>query len=226
MIDRATMWGMRRHPLADAGYRIERGLAIAIVLAAAALAATAQARVVRITRLADVCPGNDNWDKVAQCIRRHGTLTIERDQPDLKLVRVAAPSSFAGFYLYAHGAKWTHRGSLRVSEEGELLGLSRVRFGAHAGHRVDVGTVRTSAVTLDGVSSVGAQVRERESLVCFDDDWGCVVVTTACDVLVAGKAYYAFRGALVYEHHELRVVGDRAHIAPHCEQDELVLADQ
>lgn len=198
--------------------------AVAFVLV---LATPAQARrVVQLPRLADLCPGNENWAKVEACIRRHGQLTIEHADADAKLVRVRAPSLISGLYLYRHRAKWEYLGELGVYADPELLGFSRVRFGPHAGYRVDAGVASSRGLSLDGVTTISAVFRERFTLVCFEGSFGCFAMTTACDMLVGGKAYYTFRGTLVYDHHELRVVGDRTAAGSICTQAEVVFRDQ
>jgi hypothetical protein len=200
--------------------------ALASVLATAFMLAGADARrVVHIPTLADLCPGNAEWSKVAECIKRHGAFKLARDEARVKLVYVTDVGRFGGLYVYMFNKQWQLRGDLRMWQETDLLGFEHIAFGKHRGYRVDTGVSMPTSYSFDGETSVPAVLRQSLTLVCFDDAFGCTQVMTACDLMFHGKAYFSFRGKLVYEARQLKIVGDRGNAGMYCVQPELVVSD-
>ncbi len=200
---------------------MKRALLVLLVLAASADAR----RVVHIPTLAELCPGNDEWNKVAQCIRRQSPFELERDEPAVKVVSIDRAGRMSGLYIYTFANKWTLRGQLPLYQDRDLLRFERVTFGKHTGYRLDVGLTADMPVSFDQETTIPAVLRQQVTLLCFEDRAVCVQATTACDLLVHGKAYYSFRGTLKYTEHKLQVVGDRRNTGSMCVQDELVLVD-
>jgi hypothetical protein len=201
-------------------------LAFGAVLAGALPADHADARrVVHMPTIAELCPGNAEWQKVAECLKRQSPFKLVRDEARVKVVDIPGTSRFAGIYVYGHGKQWQLRGELRVYEEHELLRFERVTLGNHAGYRLDAGIAVATSYSLDGETSIPAVLRQTQTLVCFEDA-GCSQVMTSCDLLVHGKALYSFRGKLAYMKKQLQVVGDRKNAGGYCQQPELVLDDQ
>ncbi|HEY5951983.1 MAG TPA: hypothetical protein VIV40_41085 [Kofleriaceae bacterium] len=204
-----------------------RALAVICFVAALAFAGRADARrVVHIPTLEEVCPGNDDWAKVGECIKRHGAFTVVREEANLKVVSLGEQSRFAGIYIYMHGKTWRMHGQLRISEPHDVLDFSHVTFGNHVGVRLDVGLTTPMSFSIDGeTSETMGLFRQTLTLLCFEDGVGCTQMTTACDLMLHGKAYYSFRGKLRYANHQLEVIGDRRIAGDYCAQPELVLSD-
>lgn len=201
-------------------------LLLALAAIASALGTADARRVVHMPTLAELCPGNAEWSKVTACMKRNGAgFEVVRDDARVKLVHVTAQPRYAGFYLFTYGKTWQLRGQLATYVEHDLLRFERVTFGPHAGYRIDAGLAVSTALSLDGETNLPAKLRQQLTLVCFDDRAGCVQMFTACDLLVHGKAYAAFRGKLVYSDRQLKVVGDRRNTGAYCQQAELVVSD-
>jgi len=183
-------------------------------------------RVVHIPQLNELCPGGEDWDKVAECIKRQAPFTLLRDSATVKLVNIEERSRIGGIYLYTHSERWALRGEVRLYQERDLLSFERATYGKHSGYRIEVGLSTSSFVSLDGGETVVPAVfRYKQTSLCLDESYGCLQMNTACDVLVHGKAYNSFRGKLVYEDKQLKVVGDRANAGQYCVQGELVIQD-
>lgn len=203
-----------------------RRLALVACVALASIAGRGDARrVVHIPTLGELCPGNTEWRKVAECIKRQGAFTLERDEERVKVVHVTEKSRMGGLYIYTLGKQWKLRGELRLYQDHDVLGFTHVTFGKHSGVRLDAGLAMPTSFSLDGETTMPATLRQEHTLVCFDDRSGCVQMMTSCDLLLRGKAYYTFRGKLVYADRQLKVVGDRGKAGNYCVQPELVLAD-
>jgi hypothetical protein len=182
-------------------------------------------RVVHMPTLAELCPGNAEWTKVTECMKRNAVVfKLVRDEAEIKLVHVTGQSRFAGLYVFMHRKQWQLRGELHMYLEHDLLRFEPVKLGKHTGYRLDAGIAMATSHSLDGETSVPAVLRQQLTLVCFDDS-GCVQVMTSCDLQLHGKAFYSFRGKLEYSAHQLKVVGDRRNAGTYCQQPELVLSD-
>jgi hypothetical protein len=204
---------------------VKRIIVAALVMVSAAPASSR--RVVHIPTLGELCPGGAVWDKIAGCITRQverGAVKLLRDDDAVKLVHIREGGRLAGLYLYRHAKHWKLIGELRRYEPLELLGFARVTFDKYTGHRIDVGFSSMSAITIHD-SHLPALFRSRMTMLCFDDDDDCVHLMTSCDVLVHGKALHSFRGTLVYEERQLRLVGDRTHAGQYCGAIDVVRDD-
>lgn len=198
----------------------------ASVLFLLVLAASADARrVIHMPTLGELCPGNDSWDSIAQCIRRQAPFTLVHDGAGAKIVSISEMGRFSGVYVYTHAKKWALRGELRLYHERDVLGFTRVELGQHTGYRVDIGVATAMPMSFDGEMSVPTVLRQQHTLLCLDDRADCLQIVTACDLLVHGKAYSSFRGSLQYTDRQLKVVGDRRNAGMMCVQSEVVLND-
>src|SRR5258705_12297075 len=115
---------------------------------------------------------------------------------------------------------------MRLWQEHDVLGIEHVTFGAHKGIRFDVGLSTPLAFSTDGETTMQGLLRQQQTLVCFDGSWGCLQATTSCEMLLRGKAYYAFRGTLSYANKQLQVIGDRSRTGNYCTSPEIVVQDQ
>jgi hypothetical protein len=204
---------------------MKRWLVFALLLVTAGTASSR--RVVRMPTLPEVCPSNAEWDKLDACIRRHGSAKVLRDEPHLKIIDLDDRASrFGGIYIYSFKNKWDMRGQMRLWQEHDVLGIEHVTFGAHKGIRFDVGLSTPLPFSIDGETTQQGLLRQRQTMVCFDDSWGCLQVTTSCEMLLRGKAYYSFRGTLSYANKQLQVIGDRSRAGNYCTSPEIVLQDQ
>jgi hypothetical protein len=181
-------------------------------------------RVVHIPTISELCPGGESWDKIGECIKRQAPFKLLRDEENLKLVQIDEPYRFGGLYIYTHPKQWKLHGEVRLYQPHEVLAFDRVTFGKRSGYRIDVGISAASSVSFDGETSVDMLIRQKLTNLCFDNSY-CMQVTTACDVFVHGKAYYSFRGKVVYENRQLKIVGDRTNAGQYCAQGELLSVD-
>ena len=91
-------------------------------------------RVIHIPTLAELCPGNDDWSKVAQCINREAPFKLERDEPTVKVVNLQQAGRLSGLYVYMFAKKWTLRGELPIYQERDVLRFERIALGPHTGY--------------------------------------------------------------------------------------------
>src|SRR6185503_16229628 len=107
-------------------------------------------RVVHIPTIGELCPGGEDWDKVATCIKRQAPgAKIVRDTADIKLVRVAENGRFGGLYLYTHPKQWKMAGEVRTYQDFELLTFEPATYGKRSGYRIDIGMAQPSAIAMD-----------------------------------------------------------------------------
>ena len=203
---------------------MKRIVVLALLLATAGTASARRKRVVHIPTIGELCPGGAEWDKVTACIKRQSPFKLLRDESGVKLVQIAENSRFSGLYIYTHDKQWKLQGEIRLHQAHDLLAFERVTMGKRSGFRVDVGTSTPSAITIDGETTLPAVFRYKLTSLCFLNSY-CMQMTTSCDVLLRGKAYYAFRGKVVYERGQIKVVGDRSNAGQYCQQAELVGSD-
>lgn len=197
----------------------------AVVVAVMTSTASAR-RVVHIPTLAELCPGNGEWNKVAECVKRQAPFKLLRDEAKLKLLRIDADRRhFGGYYIYTYDKQWKLYGSLPQYQAADMLAFEPVTYGVRSGYRVDIGVSAQSGISLDGETTIPAEMRYRMTALCFGGGY-CTQFMTACDVLVRGRAYYTFRGKLWYENKQLKVIGDRSRAGPSCVQHEVVMVDQ
>ena len=62
-----------------------------------------------------------------------------------------------------------------------------------------------------------AIVDRKLAILCAGTGYYCTALTTSCDVLIHGKAYWSYRGKLVIERSMARVEGDRRNAGDICE---------
>ena len=107
-----------------------------------AIATTATAEVVEIPRVADVCGAAAKWYVVSACLAEHGFVTIVRDQPSAKLLRLDGPKRpgdgpALGVYLFVQSNHaWKIGGMYEWSDPYEISDFAPAR----------------SAITPDGAS--------------------------------------------------------------------------
>jgi hypothetical protein len=170
-------------------------------------------------------PGSATWNATAACLERFGKPKVVRSESDLRLVELVGRDRddlTSGTYLYAlREGRWRIGGMVRGSDH-KLLGLTRPRLAGREVFRIDIRQAHDDAISLDGVSVHPARVQQQLAVFCSGRHQDCAHVMTSCDVFVGGKSYWAFRGKLVVQHRELRVVGDRTKAGALCVQDELV----
>ena len=196
---------------------------VVIALLAAMTGTAAGRRVVHIPSIGELCPANADWDKLATCVKRHAPFKLLRDGASLKLLHIdGGRRNFGGYYVFTYDKQWRLHGHVPTYSAGDLLQFERVTFGSRAGYRVDLGTTTMSAITVDDETSIPALYRHRITALCFGGGY-CTQVITECDVMVHGRAYFTFRGKLVHENKQLKVIGDRSRAGAYCEQAELVM---
>jgi hypothetical protein len=190
-----------------------RWLAVLLVLV---VASEASARVVMRPPVERLCSRGKTWPEVSACLAKHGAVKLIRSITGARLVSVTEMQDrklgHEAMYLYIQSnAEWKLGANLnRGFGDFDILALERLVIGKHSGFRIDVGQAWRSTVLLDKVYPVAATYRLKRSLFCGGDGFGCPSITTACEVLVHGKAMFAFRGAMTIEDGAVLVSGDRS----------------
>jgi hypothetical protein len=190
--------------------------AIAVMLAIAAAApAHADMDAERPPPQVRACRHAPSFATIEQCLRARGRVTVLRELPHARVVRIEekferGDDTDVGMSLYVERAgSWRLGGIFESQGPYELLAADTVRSGTHEGYRLDVGDIRTTSLSLDDVTSTPAAVRAHRVVLCSGDDWHCIEMMTACDVLVRGRTYFTFRGAVEVGNNVVRVAGDR-----------------
>jgi hypothetical protein len=187
-----------------------------------AVASLADARVIMIPPVARDCGQAPTWDAVTTCTSKFGTVTVEKTLPHAKLVKITQETSgVRGFYLFVerHGA-WLLGGM--YEEKGDALALESVRLGTHDVYHVEIGTTAHEEIGLEDGTTARAVIVEHAQIYCTGTGYRCSAMTTSCDVLVAGKTRWTFRGKVSWKDGALHVTGDRTHAGPMCDQSETV----
>jgi hypothetical protein len=170
----------------------------------------------------DHCPHGKTWPDVLACVTKLGAPTVLQSTAHERLVRVvqkiqgnvgdavAATYYDLGVYLYVErGKQWQIAGMFEMPGDYELLSFDHVTIDGHRGYRFDIGRSMVLDVELDDTSRARSMLAQRIAVYCAGDSYRCTDITTACDVIVHGKTYWTFRGSIVVEPKQLRVVGDR-----------------
>jgi hypothetical protein len=160
------------------------------------------------------CQRRASWELVTKCVRMFGVVKSIRSSDKLHLLEVSDPEGGElGYFLYvAVGTDWNLRGVHLGAEE--LLSFEPFTLDKHTGYRMEFGNSFATAVALEDSSTVPALMSTRVAAYCGGESYRCTEVTTACDILVEGKAYWTFRGTVEFPElnrlvREIAVVGDR-----------------
>jgi hypothetical protein len=178
--------------------------------------------VIRIPPVASECGEEPTWEQVATCASKFGTVKVERTLPHARLIAIQDENAAArGFYLFVevHGA-WRLGGMYEMP--GEALALESVRLGTHDVYRFEVGVTEREELSLDGRTPERAVILHHDQIYCTGIGYRCSSLTSACDVLIAGKSLLTFRGKVSWKAGALHVAGDRSHAGDMCEQNEVV----
>ena len=174
------------------------------------------------------CPQGKTWTDVTKCLQKHGRPAIVKQIAGARLVRLDQQESGqwvdGGIYVYVE-----HQGAWKVSggffgrgTEYEMLDFKPLTVGNHTGYRIDIGQASPLWVQLDGVTTQVATRRAYQTMFCSPGHHYCTQATRTCEVLVRGKAYWAFRGAMKLDGNEITIAGDRKLAGPFCAQAERV----
>lgn len=174
------------------------------------------------------CPTGKTWNDVSACLTKHGRPAIVKQIAGARLVRLDQQESGqwvdGGVYLYVeHQGAWKVAGGFfgRGTQYG-LLDLQRLTVGTHTGYRIDIGQATPLWVQLDGVTPQVATRRTYQTMFCSPLNHYCTQAVRTCEVLVRGKAYWAFRGAMKMSGNDITIAGDRKLAGPFCAQAERV----
>jgi len=175
--------------------------------------------VVRGPELAFSCPNAPTWDGVIACMKRHGWQpSVVRAVGRGKLV-VAQGSSDPGVALYVKQANgtWMLGGLFEAgSATYEVLDLQPLTLGHTAGFRFEVGVRQATAISPDSVTTIDGFELMKHVLFCSGSTWQCSDVIPSCDVVLEGRTYSTFHGAVHLVDRELRVEGDGTLASPLC----------
>lgn len=193
-----------------------------LVLGIVLLSTIAHARrlVIMEPTIAMRCPRAPTWEAMDKCVRNFGRPTTLKDQPDLKILAVASPSTPSyglGIFLFLRKDKAWILGGMQEGDRLDLLSAAPITLNRHAGYRLEIGqTLRTSVMQDDGTATPGI-VRYLRTLYCSGDNYNCTQVISLCEVFVGGKVTQLFRGTIsVKDQNLLEVDGDRSRAGTSC----------
>jgi hypothetical protein len=199
-----------------------------LALIALLVPGTAAGLVIEEPAIYHLCPSGKSWDEVAKCLGKHGRPEIVKSLLGAKLVRLDQRANDVwidgGIFLYVERkGEWKIAGSFfGHGTDYELLDFKSITVGKHTGHRLDIGQATTLFVQVDGATTTQALRRSTQSLFCGGMTESCSHTTISCEVLVRGRAFWAFRGALTIDGNEVKIAGDRRAAGPFCAQAERV----
>jgi hypothetical protein len=197
----------------------------ALVLALLVLASpVAVARVIMQPSIAHSCGFQKTWDAVASCVKRFGTMKLERSRDDAKLFRVTPGEGqwgTEGIYLFAKSNQgWRLVGQF-LDNDVRVVGFSTPTFSGKKVYRVDLLHAANQDVSVDEVSTRRGYVRRATSLYCGGVVSSCAQVVTSCDVFVGGKLLETFRGTPRYTQNGIvEVDGDFTRAGHECATEE------
>ena len=172
------------------------------------------------------CPGGKTWTDVTKCLEKHGRPALVKQIAGARIVRLDQQENGrwidGGLYLYVeHQGTWKVAGGFFGRDtDYELLDFKPLTVGKHTGYRLDIGQASPLWVQLDGLTSQVATRRAYQTMFCSPINHYCTLALRTCEVLVRGKAYWAFRGAMKLNGNEVTIAGDRRLAGPYCNQAE------
>lgn len=199
-----------------------------LVLLLLPMASIADALVIEEPGMYYACPKGKQWSDVQRCLAKQGRPAIVKQLAGAKLVRLDQQENGqwvdGGVYLYVEWkGEWKIAGSFfGRGTEYELLDFQTLTIGKTTGYRFDVAQASPLWVQLDGLTTTPATRRAYQTMFCSPTTNYCTQALKTCEVLVRGRAYWAFRGALTLTGNEVRVAGDRRIAGPFCSQAERV----
>jgi hypothetical protein len=205
-----------------------RGVRWVLVIALFAQTASAKRLVIEEPGMYYACPSGKTWDAVKTCLEKHGRPAVVKQIAGARLVRLDQQESGkwvdGGVYLYVETKKeWKVAGGFfGRGTEYELLDFQPLTIGKHTGYRIDIGQASPLWVQLDGITTQVATRRAYQTMFCSPNNNYCTQTVRTCEVLVRGKAYWAFRGAMKLNGNEVTIAGDRRLAGPFCAQSERV----
>jgi hypothetical protein len=187
-----------------------------------ALGGVASARVIRIPPVASACSEERTWDDVAACAATFGTVKIQRTLPHARLIRITnANAGDRGIYRFVESHKAWRLGGM-YEAPALVLGLDTVSIGTRRVYRIEIGATDHADVALDDTTTAHAVTVRHEQMYCGGVGYRSSTVMTSCDVLIAGKTRWTFRGKVRWKDGSLRIAGDRSRAGEECEQAEVV----
>lgn len=171
------------------------------------------------------CDASKVWAKVTSCLTRQGhKVAVLHETETAKLLALRGDrttDATLGLYLLERG-RWTRQGFYASTNSNtELLAFNPTE---QAGYRIDVGSAVSTSVQLEGGSPMKAILRRVFTTECRTGR-GCRTITTSCDVLVDGKALWAFRGRMIWTATgAVKVAGDTRIAGRHCTPPKTVIA--
>jgi hypothetical protein len=163
-------------------------------------------------RLSRECPTAASWSALLDCFKLHGLVgSIIGTLDDAKLVSVTVADTEHDREDVAVYVRAGDRGPWRL---GGLVGagdppdFTLLRF-EHAGrgYRIDFAATISSAVSVDGVTSVPAVYREIMATFCNGGSFRCVQVIPHCEQIVHGQTVSVFDGTLTVHDNTLSLKG-------------------
>ena len=186
-----------------------RPRALVVMALVCAASTNASPRVVHTPTLRSLCPAVAQWETMQTCIGRLAKPAIVRELGDAKLLRIPAGNQFTGLYLYRrHNSMWSFAGNLRLDDFEVLAFETTLQM-----IRVEVGSVMPTVVR---DLAVEGTVRRTFLMVCSQKIADCEQVVTSCDMMVRGKAIWAYRGRPTVIAGKLHITGDASELAGDC----------
>jgi hypothetical protein len=197
---------------------VRAAFALAFAIACLSASATAHSEVVMDPPAVRLCAFGKTWDDMSTCLGKlHIKANVLETTKDARLAKLVQslenrpmPTYEIGIYLYVNNGKmWQLAGALSTSgTTSEILGFSTVPVGSHTAYRVDVGETMQMSQNF-GTTTVTGDVRMHHTMFCPGDNWRrCINVLASCEMLVRGRALFAFHGAVSIAKNMVIVDGD------------------
>jgi len=192
------------------------------------LGGEASALVIMDPPMVRKCPKAKTWAGVATCLGNHGTVKVMHTLKGARLVsltqRQDGRTIDGGVFLYVErGGEWRIGGHWAGGSEYQVLAFEALTIGKQVGYRLDIGQASPMTVMLDGQYPVRGLMRQKRSLFCSGDHYGCPDATSTCEILVRGNALYTFRGSLKIDGNIVYITGDRSKAGPCAPTDRMFL---
>jgi hypothetical protein len=144
------------------------------------------------------------------CFKAHGLVgSIIGTLDDAKLVSVAVADTDhdrEGVAVYVRAGDTWHLGGLVAAGEPPDFALARFEH-AGRGYRIDFTATLTSAVSLDGVTSVPSVYREVLATFCNGGSFRCLQVVPHCEQIVHGQTVSVFDGIVTVHDNTVSLKG-------------------
>lgn len=147
------------------------------------------------------CAQGDTWPIVESCLDKLGKIAVLYETPAVVVVHVTESHvERRRLLLYGKKAEGWVRSNLYAGTgpNAELIKVGTLAVTGGTAIRIDIGTTSRSVISLDEITTTPSMWRVVSTSVCMPGTWYCTNMVTHCEVYVAGKVYWSFRGDLFW----------------------------